>query len=133
MKILYYDGNLKKLASNDGFCYWHWPISIITRRTELGGWPPVGRSAVWINAEEGYLANIQALGKLLATNPDCTVVTNSVAALSNVYGWDKENNKPNIFIHKDGRGFVNIEKLYEGKMRSSQNIFAMYQSGVFGY
>lgn len=97
---------------------------------------PDGREAKWISAEEGYLANVQALDELMITNPDCMVITNSVAALSNVYGWDKENNKPNIFIYRKEKydwTFVNIEKLYKGKIRHSQNIFAMYRRGAFGY
>lgn len=103
MRILYYDGNLNQLR---------------------GTW-----KGVWIDAKNGFRACEKALKGL---SDDDTVITNSVAALSTIYGWDNINNRPDIYIYnKNKKSFVNIIFLTERELQEGHNIFNLYRKGEF--
>lgn len=85
-----------------------------------------------IDASEGYSYCEDALRWIDKNDPEGTVYTNMVTALSNSYTWNNELGAPEIYMRDNSKKFVRIDELYGGRIRVSQNVMAMYRSGLFG-
>lgn len=115
MTILFYDGNIKYLTYN---------------KLDKDGKFNISNYFV-VDAGEGFSHCEQTMQDLYDKNYKGAIITNHIGALSHSYGWDKENDKSDCWIwQEDKQGFMNIDDIWGGKTRISQNIRAMYTSGA---
>ena len=87
-----------------------------------------------IDAGDGYSNNnriLEILDKKTFDRNRVSVYTNSLVAISNSYCWNDETNRPEIYFRSPKTGdFVHVYELTNAKIRRSQNLLAMYRSGV---
>ena len=85
-----------------------------------------------IDAKYGVSSNTASLDTLMECEPDATVYTNSILALSNVYAWNEELKVPEVYIRSgEHMEFTRIDKLTERELRYAHNLAAMYIAGSF--
>ena len=87
---------------------------------------------VTVNASQGVSRNMAVLDDLMEDEPDATVYTNSIIALSNEYAWNEELKVPEIYIRAgEHMIFTRIDKLTTRQLREGHNIAKMWISGEF--
>lgn len=108
MKIYYYDGELRDLNINDG---------------------PYNDYTIW--AEDGYKSNTKQAQSCFEQNPNCTILTNQITLLNSYYCWNKELNRPEVYLWCERhKCWEHITTRYEN-IRITNNIMKMYMAGMF--
>lgn len=89
-------------------------------------------SAYDIDARYGVSDNVKQLESL--RDKDIKVFTNSILALSNSYGWNKEENHTDIYLWVDElNNFIRIDYLTNKEIRYAHNIEKLYLNDIFKY
>lgn len=85
-----------------------------------------------INAATGYSNNVSALDVIQNHNPNASIYTNSLAALSNVYCWNRALGVPELYLRagKD-KTFTRVDALTDKELHECHNLMALYQNGGF--
>ena len=85
-----------------------------------------------IDARYGVSDNLEQLESL--SDKDTKVFTNSILALSNSYGWNKEENHTDIYLWVDElKDFIRIDYLTNKEIRYAHNIEKLYLNDIFKY
>ena len=86
-----------------------------------------------VDATKGVSANIVRLDGLREFEPDATIYTNQIVALSNEYAWNEELQVPEIYIRAgEHMIFTRIDELTDRELRRAHNIAKMWLAGAFG-
>lgn len=85
-----------------------------------------------IDAGEGYSYCDDALEYLRVNEPRCTVYTNMITALHNIYAWNRDYGVFEIYM-KCGKDKVwhRIDELTQRELREGHNIMKMYIANEF--
>lgn len=113
MKILFYDGSLTEFL----------------RESDTGKrYAPF----VMVDADDGPTANYEKLTALLNEKFSDIVLTNSLVALSHVFGWNEEHNGTEIYLWRNKyKDFIRCDLLTTKEIREGHNIEKMYMAGSF--
>lgn len=85
-------------------------------------------------ASKGVSQNMDFLDMLLRRRPNCTIYTNSIFALNNMYTWNEELGVHEVYVRtsKNSISFTRIDELTHRELRRGHNIARMYVAGEFG-
>lgn len=113
MKILFYDGYLDE--------------NIVNVETFIKY-----RIFVVINAAMGPRKAQKYFQEHSEQYPDAVVLTNSLISLTHDFGWNKAENRTDIYFWSESkRDFVSADELTNKEIRKESNILHMFMSGVF--
>ena len=85
-----------------------------------------------VQANLGVTQNLSMLDCFVKHNPDATVYTNSILALSNKYCWNKDLQVPELYIRAGARmEFTRVDKLTTRELRKGHNLMKLYINGEF--
>lgn len=108
MKIYFEDGKLDQMIKNEINCDFS------------------------IDAKNGYSFCEDRLEITKHFYPNCTIYTNSLVALCNIYVWNDELKVPELYLrHKDTMKWMRVDKLTPRELRQGHNLMKMYMSGEF--
>ena len=85
-----------------------------------------------IDAGAGITWCEKKLDEIFKTKPEAAVYTNSVAALSNKYCWNRKLHAPELYIRVGrNRTFTRVDSLTDRELRAGHNLMHLYRNGEF--
>lgn len=110
MKILFYEGNLLDFFNN-------YQSQFTTSDWDL------------VDARNGPK---KCYERLMSLPKNSTIITNSLVALSHVFGWNEKENCTDIYLWREKyHDFIRCDRLTMKDIREGHNIEKMYMADVF--
>lgn len=112
MKILFYDGSLTEALRKPNF----------SKKYSFG----------LVDADLGPTANYTKLKELSDEKFNGNILTNSLVALSHVFGWNDKEKCTDIYLWREKyHDFIRCDRLTLKEIREGHNIEKMYMAGSF--
>lgn len=110
MKILFYDGSMFDFFNED------------QKYLDKSDW----------NLVDASFGPTKCYKRLMSLPKNSTVVTNSLVALSHVFGWNEKENHTDIYLWWEKyHDFIRCDRLTPKEIREAHNIEKMYMAGTF--
>lgn len=85
-----------------------------------------------VNAATGYSDNEQTFKRIKDEEPNASVYTNALGAISNYYCWNDELKVPELYLRSSKTGeFVRVDSLTDRAIRMPNHLLNLYFSGAF--
>lgn len=121
MKILFYDGSLHDFFN----------IAVTRQDITRKYLHPVEQHAS-VDADDGPTANYKKLKELSEEKFPYYIVTNSLVALSHVFGWNDKEKHTDIYLWRERyKDFIRCDRLTLKEIREAHNIEKMYMADSF--
>lgn len=92
---------------------------------------PVSVGVYVVDAANGPTWCMKTLKDIQKYNPNATVYTNYLGALSFDFSWDRDENESCAFIRNRDGHWRNVQNLTSRELRFAHNIPKMYMAGAF--
>lgn len=121
MKILFYDGSLHNFFND------------VTQRPDImHHYLHPAEAHVMVDADDGPTANYKKLKELSEEDFPYYILTNSLVALSHVFGWNDKEKHTDIYLWREKyKDFIRCDRLTLKDIREAHNIEKMYMSDAF--